>query len=254
MKAALTIFSALMILTYASTSAAFGPLDAEAGLGIFSKYVWRGMLATDGAVVQPEASASLLGFELGFWANMDLDDANGLNGEFNEIDYIMAYELALPLLELEAGLIHYAFPHSEVSGTTEVYAAAAAKVLLNPSLTLFYDLDEVDAAYLSAGVSHGVPLSPMADLKFSATLGYGTKDYVHYYFGAGAAAKAAPSFGSGPTDLLLGLEVPYHPVPLFTVSGGVFYSTLLGDASDAVDSAGGDKDTLYFGVSAQVAF
>lgn len=261
MKTILVILTALLLLAFAMPAAAFGPLDASASLGLFSKYVWRGIVATDDPVLQPELSASFLGFSAGVWGNMDLTDIHGteLNpdgqqGEFNEIDYTLGYGAAFPFLDFGAGLIHYAFPNSDASATTEFYVSAAAHVLFSPSVTLYYDIDEIDGGYIELGASHSVALSPMTNLDLAATVGYGSSDYVSGYFGSPAAAKALSTLDSGPTDLSLTASIPYQPLPIVTLTPSVTYTTLMGDAKDITDAAGGDKDAFFFGVTAGVSF
>ncbi len=261
MKRLLFILSALMLLTFADPAAALGPLDASARVGLFGKYVWRGMVVTDDPVLQPEASLDIMGFGACFWGNMDLtdfhrteDDPDGLQGQLNEIDYTLRYGVSLPLLQLGAGVIHYTFPNTDADATTEVYASAAANVLFSPSIAIYYDLDQIDGGYLQLGASHSLPMSPVTDLQLSASLGYGSADYVQGYFGSWLPDKALTTLDAGPTDLQLAAELPYHPLHMVTVTPSVTYSTLLGDASDAADIGGADSDAFFLGLTASLSF
>ena len=266
MKPILVILTAcLMILAVAVPVLALGPLDASAELGLFSKYVWRGMVVTDDPVLQPAAGASVAGFGASFWGNIDLTDVNGsvedsdgFKGEFNEIDYTMTYGLSLPMVSLNAGLIRYTFPNTGLDSTTEIFASASANVLFSPSLAVYYDFDEIDAAYIAIGASHGVPMSPVANLNLAVNLGYGTEDYQNAYFGMVPDEGDDDGFlgvsGAGLTDLTLSARLPYNPVPMLTVTPAVVYSTLMGAPGDLVDAGGGDKNALYFGVTAGVSF
>lgn len=262
MRTSLTILSALVLLTYADPCAAIGPIDARAELGLFSKYVWRGMTLTDDAVLQPSVAADLLGFTAGIWANMDFTDANasldnpdGYQGKFNEVSYTLSCGLSLPVLQVEAGVVHYTYPNTPDPATTEVFASAGADVLLSPSLTVYYDLDEVDGGYLAFALGHGVPLSPAASLEFAATLGYGTGDYVAGYFPFSATPdKAQTGADAGPTDFQATASLPYRPLDIVTISPSLTYTTLLGDAQDDVEEAGGDKDAVIVGITAGLSF
>ncbi len=261
MKTALIILSAMILLACANPAAALGPIDASADLGLFSKYVWRGMALTNDPVLQPAVSADIMGFGAGIWGNMDLtdihrtsDDPDGLQGKLNEIDYTLRYGISLPLLQFGAGLIHYTYPNTDAGSTTEIFASADANVLFSPSISLFYDIDEIDGGYILFAASHDVPLSPGSDLNVSASLGYGSSDYVQGYFGGLLNDKALTTLGTGPTDLQLSAALPYHPLPFVNITPSVVYSTLLGDAKDVTDAAGGDKDAFFFGVTAHLGF
>ena len=89
MKKNLLTASILLLLINTSLPAlAFGPLDIDAELPYVSQYVWRGIVANPDPVLQPSLSASILGFNVGFWGNVDLTDIYGKKGEFTEIDWI----------------------------------------------------------------------------------------------------------------------------------------------------------------------
>ena len=73
----LTIFVLAAVLTLGATSAlALGPLDAEAEVSVYSKYVWRGMVNVDDYVLQPNLELGVAGFTAGFWGNVDMTDIN----------------------------------------------------------------------------------------------------------------------------------------------------------------------------------
>lgn len=252
---------ALLILTLAACAGpalAMGPLDASAELALNSKYVWRGMVATDDMVLQPAASASVAGFGFGFWGNIDTSDINGNEWSFNEIDYIVTYGISMPMISFGAGLIYYDFPNTDLDSTTELYVTASASVLLSPTLTIYQDIDNIKGAYWEAGISHGVPLSPMADLELSATLGLGSKGYLAGYFGVIRDPLDPAEFtdftGASMSDFRLSAGVPYKAVPFFTITPAVTYTTLLGDAKDAAEGRHADKDAFYLGLTASFSF
>ncbi len=261
MKTRMSLFLALLtLLSVAPLSAlAMGPVDLEAELALHSKYVWRGIIATDEAVLQPGISGSIAGFGFGLWGNMDLTDANQTDKEFNEIDYSLTYGMSLPLVSFEAGLVYYDFPNLDAEATTELYLSAEASVILSPRVAVYQDIDAIKGAYWELGASHGVPLSPMADLVFDASLGLASKGYMNGYFGGIAGDLDGPAgledfTGASMSNFSLAAGLPYHPVPLVTVTPSVAYHTLLGDAGDAVDAVGGDKDTITFGLTGAFKF
>ncbi len=247
----LTLCLALLVPTVA---AAMGPVDLSAEVGWFGRYLWRGMTLQDAAVVQPELSASLGGFGLSVWGNVDADGADGATG-FNKYDFTVSYGVGLPVASLDFGFVYYALPDASERNTAEAYASASAGVLLSPTLTVYRDVDQIDGWYWEAGVSHGLPLSPSAGVEVAARAGAGSDRYLAGYFPT-AVSKAleAGTTASSLTDLAFTMAVPWHPTPLATVTPSVTWSTLMDDASDSVEDAGGDADSLVWGVSAAISF
>lgn len=246
-KTLLALLALLTLLTLALPALAFGPLDINAELPFLSQYVWRGQVVNSEAVLQPNFFTGIMGFGVGFWGNMDLTDVYGNQGQFSEQDFTINYglPLPLPLLDIDFGLIYYDFPNTDTSSTAEIYVTGSASVLLHPTLEIYYDFKEIDGTYVNASISHPVALSPTLDLDLGASLGYGTADYTKGYFGVDTA---------GMNNFLLDASVPLHPIPFFTVTPSLAYSTLLGDAKDAVDNHHGDTDAVYFGLSVSFVF
>jgi uncharacterized protein (TIGR02001 family) len=252
----ITLATALIVL--AVPALAMGPLDVSADLALNSKYVWRGMVATDDAVLQPGVSASVAGFSFGLWGNIDTSDYNDTEWKFNEIDYIIGYDLSLPKVSLGAGLIYYDFPNTELEATTELYVSASLGVLLSPTLTIYQDIDQFKGAYWEASVSHGMPLSPVANLELTAGLGLGSKGYLSGYFGAipdpDNPTEWTDVTGASMSDFFLSAGLPFSKVPFLTITPAVTYTSLLGDAKDAVDGHEGDTSTFYYGLTASFSF
>jgi len=274
-KLTMTVLMGFMLLAAGTPVWALGPLDVDAGLALNGKYVWRGQVLTPDPVLQPEILVSLLGFSAGFWGNMDTNEVNGENYEFNEIDYTLGYELSLPLIALDAGFIHYSFPNSDLDNgtftgdfpnsnfvsTTEFYVGAAVNVLLSPSLKVYQDIDEFKGAYWEAGISHGVALSPTTNLDLAAGLGLGSQGYIEGYFGPATLLPTVPELpgNAAMTDYHLSAGVAFHPVPLFTLTPSITYSSLTGDVKDIVKAADGavyhgDSDAVIWGLSAMFSF
>ena len=213
-KILLTALTLVMMISAALPALAFGPLDVDADLTYMSKYVWRGMVANPEAVLQPSMSASIMGIGFGFWGNMDLTDITGRSGEFTEIDYVATYGLPLPFVDLDFGLI-------------------------------YYDFKEVDGAYVSAGISHGVAMGPELELELGATVGFGDTGYGEHYYGLDSGSL---------TDFLISASVPFDPIPFFTITPSVNYGTQMGDAKTSTDDADGDSDAFFYGISASFSF
>jgi hypothetical protein len=247
MKSLVAIILGLTLLG-PSAAAAMGPVDLSAEVGLYNRYLWRGLTLMDNLVLQPELSAGLGGFGLALWGNFDADDADGTSG-FNEYDATLSYGLSLPTASFNLGVIYYAYPEASTLNTTEAFASASAGVLLSPTLTVYRDLDLFRGWYWEAGVSHGLPLSPVANLELSARVGLGSERYLAGYFPPLAEGAAAGSL----TDASITLALPWNPVPLATITPSLSWSTLLGDAGTNIEDAGGDND-MAWGLTAAVSF
>ncbi len=246
------------LLACTTSALALGPLDLNADLALNSKYVWRGITVTDDFVVQPAISANVMGFGVGLWGNMDTTDVNDQKWKTNEVDFSLAYEFQAPLFSVGAGLIHYNFPNSDLESTTELYVQARSSILLSPTLTIYQDIDEIKGAYWEAKVSHGMPLSPMANLNLSATLGLGSKGYLAGYFGVIPSldnpSELTDFTGASMSDLTVTAGVPYQAIPFFTLTPAITYSTLLGDAKDSAAGFERDENAFYYGLTLSFKF
>jgi hypothetical protein len=166
--------------------------DFGVDLAFANKYVWRGMLLTDGPVFQPAATLGYKGASINVWGNLDLDDVNDLAGEFNEVDLTLDYTHTIKEFSVSGGLIYYDFPNTDFRSTLELYVAAGVDILLQPCLTLYFDVDQAEGIYGTLGLSHSFDL-PDSDsvswsLDLATSIGLGSSHYVDFYFGVHDAA------------------------------------------------------------------
>ncbi len=245
----------------------FAARGAEASLDVeyFSSYVWRGQVLNSESVLQPAFSASAdFGLSLSAWGNMDLTDKADCRGEFTEVDLTVAYQLPLSgTLGVSVGVIEYLFPkegdyeagtpdgHPDVpdrkdSDTRELFVELGLDVILAPTLTLYYDVDEVNGFYGSFELGQGIALTEQLELGLGASIGMGDRDYNNYYFGKKSIAL---------NDLNLSAGLGYAFTDNLSLAGAIHYTTLL----DGSIRAGGDetydeKDRVYGSVSAAYSF
>ena len=245
------LLSLISLVTLSATlpALALGPVDMDAELAINSQYVWRGMIESSDPVIQPGLSANIMGIGFGFWGNIDTSDINGNEWEFNEIDWTATYAFPLPIVDLEFGLIHYTYPNTDDSSTSEFYVSAESGLLLSPALAYYYDFDENDGAYIEASISHDVAMTPALNLELGAGLGFGSEGWVSTFFQKPTA---------GLTDFHISAGMPFESIPFFTITPSLAYSTLLGDAKDSFEVLPGeeelDTNALIFGLSASFSF
>jgi len=241
-KLLLIALTGLLIAGASAPALALGPLDIDAELPVYSKYVWRGMNSVDDPVLQPGLDVKFLGFKLGVWGNMDLTDINQSNGKFTEVDYTLGYSLGLAIVDFGAGFIHYSYPYHHRDDTTEFYLSGKVNVLLSPALAVYQDIDEHKGAYWAASVGHGFSLGETAKLEVTGGLGLGSQGFIDGYY-AGMMTVPDTDLDASMTDYFVRAEVPFHPIPFFSITPSFTYTSLLGDAKKALDG----NDRLYYG-------
>ena len=130
--------------------------------GVFSQYVWRGMLPTNGPVLQNSATVLWRGAHLNLWTNLDLNSANGRRGKFNEVDFDAGYDRSMEKVGFSVGATRYAFPNTPAAATTEVYAGATLAVKLRPAVKAYLDVDVCDLRHIAqCGPAPAAPASEM---------------------------------------------------------------------------------------------
>jgi uncharacterized protein (TIGR02001 family) len=237
---------ALGISSGASAEETKGPA-VSADVTVASKYVWRGLRLTDDPVLQPSLTVDYKGLGLNIWGNTDLTDVNGTPGEINELDYTLSYSFSVDKVDLSIGVIQYTFPHTDFEPTTEIYGTAGLSVLLSPTVSVYYDSDEVGGLYGTFGVSHSFPLgevikgiSPSLDL--SGSIAYATSDWNEGYYGVDS---------SGLVDLLLTASLSVPIDEYLSLAPFVSFSQVMdSDLKNAV----ADDNATFFGATLSVAF
>ena len=223
-----------------------GDVSVEVTTDFFSKYVWRGQNITDDWSFQPGVSATYGGLTGGFWGSLEMTDEDDQSGEFIEYDWHLDYSGQInDTVGYSVGGIYYYFPGGEA--TTEIYAGLSFDVVARPSVTVYYDIDEVDGAYVALGVGHtfedleNLPF----DIDLSANLGWGDSSYNDGYWSTDTV-----EVDSELNDLTLSAAFPFEVGPV-TVTPSVHYVALLGsDISDVAD----DDSLFYAGVGLAYGF
>lgn len=153
----------------------------SAGSDVASAYVWRGMTFNDEAVAQPYVDVvAENGIGLNVWGNYDLGDYGGTleNGEFSEIDLTLSYGFSLGPVNFSVGHIEYLFPNGG-QGTSELFAGGSMALLkgLSTNIKFYYDYDELEEYYLSAGLAYDLALPKGIGLSLAASAGYAGNRY-----------------------------------------------------------------------------
>lgn len=153
-----------------------------------SQYIWRGMIVTNGPVLQTSTTIGYRGLHLNAFTSNDLNSVNRRKGKVSELDIDAGYDRSLERATLSGGVIHYTFPNTGAPSTTELYAGVSFKAPLRPSARVYTDVGSVKGSYASFDASHGFTL-PRPHPKvgwgaeISAGVGVATSGYNRGYFG-----------------------------------------------------------------------
>ena len=148
------------------------PTSATASVGYMSQYVWRGLVLSDGGVIQPSIDFNYGGFNANLWANYD---RNPDIQQTNETDLTLKYTYAIKDLSLSAGYIYYGVVGAN---DEEAFASASYATILNPSITYYQDLRlgkgggfaVLSVSQTSPELWHGITVSG------GASVGYDSND------------------------------------------------------------------------------
>ena len=168
-SAAIVLALATIVL---STPAMAFEASADAYVGVYSKYLWRGfdLSEDDNLVVQPGTDVSVGNFTLSFWGNLSEN-----TGDMNEVDLTIDYSTDLSeLISVSVGNILYDV--DGLSDTNEIYLGVTLNTILEPSLKVYYDYDEFHTVYTTLGVGHSFDLTDAVSLSLGATGSYLSDD------------------------------------------------------------------------------
>jgi len=221
-------------------------VEAGGALSFRTQYVSRGTVISGEPVLQPEIWLEYKGFTLDVWNNVDAADCNCATWRLIETDWAISYALSFHRVEMSAGYVYYTFPNLRAADTQEVYLSACFDAFLSPSLTTWYDFDEVCGTYTNASLTYSIPLGngekPAATVDLSAAVGWGDSSFIGGYF-----AEVGPAL----VDLTLSCEVLIRVSEKVSVTPNVAYMTVL---DRDVRKCTSKSDTVYGGLSLVVEF
>ncbi len=219
----------------------------------FGKYIWRGQNLSDDPVFQPGATLTMGGLTAGFWSNLETTSINKEGGEFTEFDWSLDYSGDVPFVNgvgYSVGVINYKFP--SIEDTTEVYLGFGFDLPLSPSVTVYWDVDEIKGTYASAGLGHSIeniaelgPDMPVG-MDIGLSLGLGSASYNKGYWG--------PTVNSAKfNDLALSVSFPVE-VRGWSVAPSLNYVTLVNGKVRDSDAFRSESDYFFLGFSIAKGF
>jgi hypothetical protein len=241
------IIGAVLCAAFAAAPAGLAGAAETSGsatVDVLTDYVWRGQRLSDGdGVIQPSVGVTYGNFGANLWANYDVD-----TNEQNETDLTLSYGVSRGKLSLEAGYIYYAL--DGVNDTQEVYLSLGVDVLLAPSVTLYYDFDEGDGAFLVAAVSHSFPFGGGVSLNFGASVSVNMDNEI---MGLDSSGEAFTDLYNSEVGASVSIPVTEH----VSIEPRIAYSSPIGsDAEDVLEAIDpdGDGDVFYGGVGVYLSF
>jgi hypothetical protein len=232
----MSLLTALVILS--ATNAKALDFEGSASLGLFDKYLWRGIDLSDStAVAQGAAEISTSGFTLGVWGNAQLEDDGAYQGgEINEVDLTIDYTLDVnDLLSVSAGNVTYVL--KDLADTNEAYLGATVNTVLSPTFTAYWDWDQAEqnGLFYTAAISHTFEPCDYAAVNLGALVSYNDKsDYSIYYYDAAAGEEKSYSDWH---NYELSASVDLKVAEGLTITPSVLYSSpISAEAKRAIDS------------------
>lgn len=234
------------------------------GADLATAYVHRGMTQNETGVLQPSLLVALPAKQDGriltrAWGNVDLSDdtgdawlPDGHGGRFSQIDFDVLYEQLLGDYVLTMGFVSYnlpnglEFPFGERGATAEVLVEGSTVLperfwSLQPTLSIHYDVDEVDGLYLRGSLARAFRLDERWSAEVELGLGWMDENQSAWNY-----AQSPPS--SGLADLTLAGTFSYafdeHTTgQLFAAWSDVVDS----DYSEWIESLGIDDSIVWVG-------
>jgi len=208
-----------------------------------SRYVWRGLSCSEGAVVQPSIWVTARGVTFTVWANRELEDVDARNG--SEVDYSLSWEREWHGVTFEPCIQMYTFPDQEDCPSTTAVDLRASWPLGPVSLftTQSIDVSEYSGAYYGdLGLCFEKELGERAQMETSLCVGWASAKFNEANIGPRKAALNLCAFDAGLT---------------YTTRRGIYFRphisvTRLLDRSlrEAVD----DPDIISVGVAVGMEF
>lgn len=238
--------SVLLLVLFVSTVAA-DVISVESDVTYMTKYVWRGQVLNPDPVVQPSVTLyHPSGLSLNVWGNIDATDYEGYPWSLTEVDYTISKDFYVGGNCVNVGVSHFTYPLVGYNPSTEVFASVCLGGELSPTVSVNYDIDQIDGMYASFGIGKDCAVRvagrDIIPLTFSASIGYGSANYNNGYFGVNKSAL---------NDITVGASLPIPAGERVTITPQVYYSTIIdSDLRNAITGGGGEPNNLYGGVSA----
>jgi hypothetical protein len=166
-----------------------------AEIGLYKKYIWRGITYNNGFVAQPDVWISYYDFTFGIWSNQTIHDIHdGIKR--NEYDFYLSYNYQFHDLEFEPSFAYYVYPSQEDSPPTGELILNVGYPVGDLKLTTNFTVDVLKyggAYFVEPGISFEKYLLETLKFSSSITLGYASKKFNDTYVGISKATLGVAS-------------------------------------------------------------
>ena len=245
--------------------------DVSVSADLLSAYVSRGSVLNDEPVFQPNLWVEMpFGFDFNLWATMDITDnskscAPDTAGRWSEFDFTLGWSFPLPdesPVSLWVGSTFYTYPQAEDDTDYDAAVKLSGNCILNPWIRFVHECNDSDDFRLDIGVSHSFDITDVLSLGLSAECTYGFDGWMSKWdriaeeTGEEEIVKENVSAGkAGLVDIMAMASLGWQVTDTWSLAlKGGWSSLINGDARDAADFDGIDKDIFYGGVSTEYSF
>jgi hypothetical protein len=224
---------------------------ASVDLGMFSKYVWRGLeLSKNSMVIEPSVTLGYKGFSMNVWGNLDTHSQVYDGAKYNETDLTLSYAKTLGIVKMTGGYIYYGL--DSITDSQEVFGSVTLNTFLSPTISIYREVASMPAWYVNVGISHSQEIVNKITLDLAASAGY--------YYSDDSAFAEAKNPSAKYRQLHNGLVSAGFTIPVgdyFSVKPMLAYSfPLSSKAKDYIQAASlsDESSFLYGGVTLSMAF
>lgn len=200
----------------AATPVLSGGIETETN----SRYIWRGLAFSDRTVQQTNLYASAAHFTGSVWLNNEYASPTGQFG-LNEVDLILAYQLAAGPFSVEPSFSHYSYPNQVESPATRELGARFAYEMGFLSVRSEQSLDirtYPGAYYGDLGLAFQADLSQRSSIETSAYFGWASNEFAMAYVGEAPQPFHVAGFSG---------RLYYYPARWLYFSPHISYSSIL---------------------------
>ncbi len=224
----------------------------------YSQYIWRGYeLSHKSFVMFPSVTVSYKGFSLNWWGDIDTDYGAGHHSTTRpndlqcwEQDYLLWYSNSWQKFNYTIGYIYY---HTMPSHTQEVWVALGYSNFLNPTFSVWRDIEHGPSWYYNLALSHSFPISKdrtcwKYDMSFDVGGWVSYYDQDHYWQPGVHPKTDYSGFHDG--QVWTGLKVPLSDVCSITpkIQYSFPLSTKARNNIKSLSFDGDDANFLYGGL------
>jgi len=243
-----------LLVTAPALAAEEAKPTANLTVAALSQYIFRGFeQGKDSLVIEPSLTVGYEGFSANLWGNLDTDRTGNDASHWQETDLTLAYAYTIGKVGLSAGYIYYGYGLNN-EDTQEFYVSTSYDTLLKPTLAVYRDTDHYAGWYITAAVSHALPLTDKLKLDLGAKASYLQADDASSYSKRGLGEEPCDGFHDG----VLSASINFPVNTYITVTPQLAYSfPLTSMAADLIKSAsfnGEDSSFIYGGVAVSLAF